>query len=238
MAKKILCPFHQERTPSCVIYSDHFACYGCGKRGPRSALKGEYATMPIEDPEPEDLAEAFRYIDSLPFTEQRGLSLPTDRDGFYIVWPDRSYYKYRFFSPWGPKYIGARGHVKPLFTANTAASRVCLMVEGELNALSLAKAVPELTVVSPGGSGNFSKKQIAALLTQMANYDILTLIVDEDAAGAKAVVEALPVLRLAGKRVWTWLMTPDANQTLQDVGVEALRSRVLSVLEEKVAEGA
>jgi hypothetical protein len=30
---KCLCPFHRERTPSCVVYSDHFYCYGCATHG-------------------------------------------------------------------------------------------------------------------------------------------------------------------------------------------------------------
>ena len=30
----IRCPFHQERTPSCVIYPDgHYYCFGCGSHG-------------------------------------------------------------------------------------------------------------------------------------------------------------------------------------------------------------
>lgn len=27
----IHCPFHQEKTPSCRVFSDHIHCYGCGK---------------------------------------------------------------------------------------------------------------------------------------------------------------------------------------------------------------
>lgn len=30
---EILCPFHDERTPSCHIYRDHFYCFGCGEKG-------------------------------------------------------------------------------------------------------------------------------------------------------------------------------------------------------------
>lgn len=30
---KLCCPFHDDSTPSCHIYSDHFHCYGCGARG-------------------------------------------------------------------------------------------------------------------------------------------------------------------------------------------------------------
>jgi len=28
---QILCPFHEEKTPSCRIYHDHLHCFGCGK---------------------------------------------------------------------------------------------------------------------------------------------------------------------------------------------------------------
>lgn len=27
----ISCPFHEEKTPSCKVYSDHIHCFGCGK---------------------------------------------------------------------------------------------------------------------------------------------------------------------------------------------------------------
>ena len=27
------CPFHSEKTPSFVVYDDHYHCYGCGKHG-------------------------------------------------------------------------------------------------------------------------------------------------------------------------------------------------------------
>lgn len=31
---KIRCPFHNERTPSCMIYKDNsYFCFGCGKHG-------------------------------------------------------------------------------------------------------------------------------------------------------------------------------------------------------------
>ena len=30
---KTLCPFHSEATPSCVIYDDHYHCFGCGAHG-------------------------------------------------------------------------------------------------------------------------------------------------------------------------------------------------------------
>ncbi len=30
---KIHCLWHEERTPSLAIYSDHYHCYSCGERG-------------------------------------------------------------------------------------------------------------------------------------------------------------------------------------------------------------
>jgi DNA polymerase family A/CHC2 zinc finger/Toprim domain len=32
---RVSCPFHDDPTPSCKIYSDHFHCFGCGRRGGR-----------------------------------------------------------------------------------------------------------------------------------------------------------------------------------------------------------
>jgi len=29
----VLCPFHQEKTPSCILYEDHYHCYGCKAHG-------------------------------------------------------------------------------------------------------------------------------------------------------------------------------------------------------------
>lgn len=29
----ILCPFHQEKSPSCFLYQDHYHCYGCDEHG-------------------------------------------------------------------------------------------------------------------------------------------------------------------------------------------------------------
>jgi len=37
---KILCPFHEEQTPSCHIVDDRFWCFGCGRQGHVSELKG------------------------------------------------------------------------------------------------------------------------------------------------------------------------------------------------------
>jgi hypothetical protein len=32
---KVICPFHEDGDPSCLLYADHFHCFGCGARGSR-----------------------------------------------------------------------------------------------------------------------------------------------------------------------------------------------------------
>jgi DNA polymerase len=32
---KVICPFHEDSSPSCMLYADHFYCFGCGARGSR-----------------------------------------------------------------------------------------------------------------------------------------------------------------------------------------------------------
>ncbi len=32
---KVLCPFHDDSEPSCLLYADHFHCFGCGAHGSR-----------------------------------------------------------------------------------------------------------------------------------------------------------------------------------------------------------
>jgi hypothetical protein len=32
---KVICPFHDDHEPSCLLYADHFHCFGCGAHGSR-----------------------------------------------------------------------------------------------------------------------------------------------------------------------------------------------------------
>jgi hypothetical protein len=227
--KRVVCPYHKERTPSCVLYSDHYRCYGCGKTGPLTDLKGVDISE-ASDPEPEDLEAAFAYIDQLPLKEIRGLSLPADDRAYFVPWPGKDYYKKRFFAPTRVKYFGAAGHKKPLFVANRVPGRALIVVEGEINALSIAKAVPEISVVSPGGSGDFSPKAVKKYWTVYQQYDILILLVDADKAGALACIEMLGALAGKGKVLKHHLMPQDANDLLVNVGSEGLRKYIITVL--------
>lgn len=232
MLTRILCPRHQEKTPSCIVYSNGYKCYSCGAWGPLSDLTG-VPLPPIEpEQEPEDLEATFAYIDSLPKQEIRGLMLPVDGKGYYIVWPGRKYYKYRFFEPGKAKYIGARGHQKPMFLGGYGIGDTCVVIEGEINALSLAQAFPGLTILSPGGSGDFSQKRTIQYYRMYYRfYDKIVILVDQDAAGARAAMDLMGYLKARGHQVHWKLMKPDANDLLCGGGSAKLQEEIRSVLE-------
>lgn len=184
----------------------------------------EEAPLPVEA---EDLEAAYAYIDSLPLTSVRGLMLPTDGKSYFITWPNRDYYKRRFFESTGPKYIGATGHERPLFIANYAGGDTCVLVEGELNALSIAKACPELSVVSPGGAGDFNSKRLKRHLHSLVLFSTIIVVADDDRAGHEALILGASYLSAKGFQVRTMRMAPDANDLLckGDEGREELRKR-------------
>ncbi len=218
------------------VYHDGGFCFVCGKQAKLSELGGVDAPP---EREPEDLTPMIEYIEGLTPIGVRGLVLPADKYAYYLLWPEKNYYKARYFKEGeGGRYRNPVGHRQPLFVANEVGSKTCLLVEGEFNALSFALAVPELDVVSPGASGNFSKNQLKQHLHSMLKYDILCIVVDEDAPGARAALEALPLLRRLGVQVTTWLMPVDANEILtSDGGRENLRQKTLLHLESKMGAG-
>jgi hypothetical protein len=236
--RRILCPFHSEKTPSCMLYEDGYHCMSCGKYGPLSEIRG-VEVHEIKDPEPEDLRLSLERIRQLPTQVVRGLRLHADAESFYIVWPDSTYYKRRFFADRKPKYLGAQGHNKGPFWAQKVGSRALIVVEGELNALSIAEACPELDVMSPGGSGDFAAGRVKKYLRSMTKYDILYVLADADKAGALACIEFLGAVQ--GKvKAKHHLMATDANELLQGVGIGGLRQAISQVLEEgleALAEG-
>jgi CHC2 zinc finger len=89
---RILCPHHEERTPSCMVYPSGWAhCFGCGA----NFQHGKVETAGELEP-PEDLTISLAAIKGLPLKPVRGLELPADDRSFYIVWDDGQYYKRRF----------------------------------------------------------------------------------------------------------------------------------------------
>ena len=229
MSKKILCPFHKEDTPSCVLYADGFKCFGCGAHGALEELEGvELPPREELEPEPpEDLAKAYDYINALPKTLQRGLFLPTDDHSYFVTWPNETYYKRRFKNPGdGPKYVGARGHKRPLFWARQEGHKVLALVEGEINALSVARAFDNIDVVSPGGVGDFSEKKLSKWLTRYYRYSTILILADADKPGAEAIINALAVCWASKIQAIGIPMARDANDLLVGSGVGKLREEI------------
>lgn len=241
MRQRILCPFHNEATPSLVLYpeNDRYVCFGCGKGGPISELNLNTELTPIPRLDytvtKEQIEKKVAEIEAMPVKEIRGLPLNYDYKGFYIVWPDKSYYLARYTNSFShsAKYKGPAGVTRPLLILEGESNQV-VFVEGEMNALSIYKACPELTVVTPGGAGSFSSKGVSDYLTKLLPYEKILIVVDGDSAGVSALIAAKSkLLGLGHKKVMSWVCEKnlDANDILQKHGEIGLRQKVYEEFE-------
>jgi Toprim-like len=223
MPKKIRCPLHDDSTASLALYPSFAYCFGGCGRLELSALSIEGALPTIQIAE--DVVETFRYIDSLPLEFNRGFPFRTDSRGFYITWPDRSFYKKRIFEPGdGPKYIGPRGVQPPPFWARILNPNAAIMVvEGELNALAVMVAFPECSVVSFGSASEFSRPRIKEFLINLYKRANLCIVLDDDPAGLKAAIE---VAKGKSQDSVVCLMGIDANELLLTKGAGAIRTEI------------
>lgn len=223
--KKVHCinPEHQDDTPSLGVYPDGSAyCYGCN-----AYYRGFEAPIDIKLKPPEDIEVSMHYIKRLPRIDHRGLNFPTDSKGYYIVWPDNNYYKLRRWDtdPSKSRYISPSGHKKPWFSLFNGYKRA-ILVEGEINALSLFACEVPWDIHCPGSASNFSDSTAVYSLPMLSRYESILLLADDDEAGLKAVhslnkLLAGKVLDLAFK-----LMPTDCNDVLVNYGKEALRKEI------------
>lgn len=217
MNRRIRCLFHAEETPSLVMYAKNYICYGCGKRGPLSELPADLVPKEGERYEEtkEDLQTSIRYIRSLPKERVRGLELHADKRGYFIVWPDDSYYKLRLYDPAAKaKYLGAKGHKPGVFWARRAGGKTLWVSEGEINALSLAEVVSD-DVCSVGGTSFFTKETLSKYLQTWVSYDKLIIVLDDDKAGNEALYKAREYLLYKVPFVEFMLIKkPDINDRL------------------------
>lgn len=217
---KILCPFHEESTPSLHVYPDgKYYCFGCGKSGFAKDLGIQ--GLPAPRP-PEDITDRLEYIRNLPLQEIRGLHLPADDEGYYILWPNGRYYIKRVHvaDQHAGKYRAPRGHRRPLLLKMKTRERVLWWVEGEINALSLAEIVENGTIATPGGAGDLSKH-----LKFCEQFDTIYVFVDNDSAGVLAALELkrkLPTHKGLMIQVWD----KDINDWLQQDGRRKLQEEV------------
>lgn len=211
---RVFCPRHEENTPSCVVYDEYAFCYGGCGRIPLEEL-GEAGQGLRAKPSPADLNSELARIGALPCAPVRGLSLPVDGDSYYIVWPGNGYYKRRKFIPGeGPKYLCPRGHKKPLFVARKSQGQVCAIVEGEINALSLAAIAPPYGVVSPGGVGDFKPEIIWQNKEIFGAIKRYYVILDKDSPGLQAAIKLKGALLQLTPYVDVVLLEQDCNELL------------------------
>jgi hypothetical protein len=197
-----------------VVYEHGAWCYGGCGRIPLSELGLHDVARPAALP-PTDVEGELARIALLPEVSVRGLSLPADGDSYYLVWPGARYYKRRKFFPGdGPKYICPRGHSKPLYLARPEGSALAI-VEGELNALSIANVTSEFAVCSPGGVGDFNEKTLEKNWAFFSSFSRFLIVTDKDRPGLEAAKKLKPELLRISPYVRTVLMEPDANELLQ-----------------------
>lgn len=224
--ERIRCPFHEESTPSCVVYPDGFRCYGCGRSGKLSEL-GRAESLSPKERHKENLDEKLEYIRALPKKTIRGFSFHFDTGGYYLLWPSGDFYKKRRWTDEAPKYIGPAGHPKPAFWVRRETCPTVALCEGEFNALSLAEAFPEWDVCSPGSATDFkTDKSKHLLLTYCLQYARVYIITDRDGPGTEAAIHAKGLLIGKVPTVKILLLPVDANELLVEKGKEGLRREI------------
>lgn len=214
---KILCKYHNDKVPSMEIYPDGGYCFVCGVFVPIDELGVE----PSERKPPTDIPKMVSYIDSLPSRRFRGIILPHDNDGFYIVWPDRSFYKKRMFD--GPiRYTGPRGHRAPLMVI--PGNKTLVIVEGEMNALSLGNQ--KETVVTSGSATELMKH-----LSYYLTFDKILCIMDKDVPGVAHGLELKDRMVRNSKKFKLIARETDYNDVLVKEGKEGLQKEFQKDLE-------
>lgn len=230
MREKIICPYHSvggrpESTPSLVIYDSHFHCFSCSAHGPLSQLGMKQIPEESKEP-PENIDESLYRINNLELRKIRGLPFRSDADEYYIVWPYGKFYKARKHQGDAePRYRCPRGVPKPLLVLYPG-KRACIIVEGEINAISLAQVVDSAdgyTIVSPGSASEFASKKY---LPEYASYSKIVVVADKDRAGAAAIIKLKPLLLKTTRDVTHVLVDKDFNDRLVQDGQEKLRAFV------------
>lgn len=218
---KIHCPSHADTNPSMHVYADRAFCFVCGYNCSSDEVTTAEERVTIKH-EKSDIIQDILHISALPVKLIRGLMLPYDSSGYYVIWPDKKYYKKRLWDNTS-RYVSPRGFSPPLYTFNGSCKRrVLILVEGELNCISLAKSIGTSdTIASPGSAGNFSK-----YLDYYLTYDCIVAIFDKDAAGLTAGIRLKEEL-VFRKPTMNLKLIPierDYNDVLQQEGPEKVKS--------------
>lgn len=208
------------------VETGKYFCFGCGAKGLLAHLDLDVENLPAFEETNikfvENIDKTMEYIDSLPKKVIRGHELPYDADYYYLVWPDKSFYKKRLHDKNAKsKYRSPVGIRKPLYK-HRGGNKGLIIVEGEFNALTVA-SVPDTygyAIVSPGPVTDFMRKDY---LRQYLQYDTILVIVDRDAAGVCAGLELQAHLRVKGKSAFLYPMVKDFNDILTENGKDEVQ---------------
>ena len=227
---KIHCPYHEDANPSMHCYPEYAHCFVCNKTIPINEVMTSEELKKIRPKEKENIAQNLQRILELPKTKIRGLQLHTEKDGsYYVVWPDKTFYKHRVNYDSKSRYIGPRGHRPPLFVCNSTSSSKDILVvcEGEANTLSLELALnePRISLVSPG-----SANEMVTHLSYYLQYKRIVIVVDKDAPGVYNGLMLRYELAKAGKIVDLMALETDFNDLLQQGGPELVRKTFMKEL--------
>lgn len=220
MSRKIICPFHSDSTPSLHLYDEWAFCFVCRVSVPISELNLDPSMLDRQARrEPTNVTKMVEYIKGLTIKSVRGLQLPADCKGFYVVWPNGSFYKRRNWEG-KARYIAPTGVTPPLFVYPGAAKHL-IIVEGELNAITLHNvAYGDFKICSPGPASDFMRH-----IKYYSQFQRITIFADHDAPGVVFGVQLKNHLLSLSKRVNLITLTTDFNQTLQDSGEVAVKAQ-------------
>lgn len=148
----------------------------------------------------------------------RALSFHADSEGYYILWPDKSYYKYRTFNG-STRYLGPSGHKPPIFIYPGRKEHL-ILVEGEINCMSLKQAyyTNEISIGSFGGINNCYN-----YIDTYSLYSTIHVIVDRDSPGVVNGLNLKEILINKGKRVQLVALPKDFNDVLVESGVSGIQ---------------
>lgn len=223
---KIRClnPKHIDSNPSMKVYPEIAYCFSCGYSVPSIEVLSGEDLIKLKK-EPENVQETIDYIRECPVRVIRGLQLPVDNTGYFITWPSLDFYKKRLFK--GPRrYIGPRGRRAPLFEITGVSKDSAIVVEGELNALSLSIVTQRYPILSPGSATEFLR-----YLPKYLTFDKIWIIVDRDKPGVIAGLKLKAELLKRNKKVYLVACEKDINQILQDQGTKGVQAWVKENLE-------
>jgi DNA primase len=229
---KINCPYHDDKTASMEVYETHSHCFGCGAHVPVEKL-GIKAKMPSQWQRKitsEDVDKSIEQISKYPRKLIRGLELPYNSTGYFIVYPGNKYYVKRLWEGTNAnKYKCPPGQKTPLMLFNaTAPKDLLVVIEGQMNALTANAVAPGLAVCSPGSANSLNRPDF---VKYYLHYTTIVVIVDRDPPGVVEGIKLRDELLKHRKRVVLYPMQQDLNALYTTDGKEEAKRALKEALD-------